>query len=447
MNHAADTCDSPLKRVFRNSGWLLAGQIVSALMLICLVMLITQTLSLAEFGVYTLAITVAMTVIQLCDCRVWETLIKYIPYYQARDKPDQAAGIVQLCLLLESFAGLLAFAILQVGAGWISRLFGESLPDPKYVAMTAWIAVLNVPHEPLTAMLRVCNRFDLQAAYRVVLAASRLVFALCVWASTPSLAKFLYAELAARLVGALVLLASAHFAIRRQSLGLVWKQWSIGSLRADRKEIGQFLGLSYVTGSLRMVTSKGDTLILGVFTSSEVVGVFELAKRIVEQLMSMATPLPMAMFPETSRLVAGGDLTALRWLYRRFSAKVALWTVPFCAAFAIVAPWAFPLIGGTDYQESGTLAQILIWQLLMLPVLWFPGYLLTRGKLRIFLSMLVLDTVIYTLVLVSFSFWFAATGAAIAATLRSWIWIGMSWWVFHRVHAEKQNTNFEYGDT
>ncbi len=418
---------SPLKRVFQNSGWLLAGQIFAAITLLGHVMILTRALSLNEFGIYALVMTATLAVIQFCDCRVWETIIKYVPLYQATEQLPRVTGIVQLCLMLEVVSGIVAFFLLYFGAGVIVSLYGNSIFDECYLQITAWVALLNVPHEPLTAILRVSNAFHQQAMYRSLLGASRLGLSMLVWYFAPTLQYFLLAELAARAVSSTFLIVSVYMTTSLQWQTLKWGKASLAALREDLPEVRRFLYLSYFTGNLRMVTSKADTLLLGFLVSPAVIGVYELAKRIVEQVASLATPLSLAIFPETTRYVAQGRLQELRRLHVRFSGWVLAMVLSFCLAVACISPWLLSLVGGDDYQASGAIVQILIWQLLWLPMVWFSGYVLARGKLRLMLTLLLVDTILYVVILVPLSYWYAATGAAFANTFRAWLWATMGW--------------------
>ncbi|QDS91039.1 colanic acid exporter [Rosistilla ulvae] len=435
-----------LRRVLRNSSWLMAAQVLAGALMFAQTIVVTRSLGVTAYGTFAIATTVVMSVIQICDCRVWEALIAFAPRYRAQGEPAKSIATLQLCLAVELVSGTLAWGAVVAVADIASRVLFPTDEIAGSIRMLGILALVKFPHEPLTALLRIENRFHWQASYRLALAVLRMLAAAIVCSVSPSIDNLLIAEIASHLVGSVFLLVLGNSTVR--SLGFsLWDLSTMPSLWSDVPKILRFMLYSSIAGNTRMITTKADVLLLGLFSSPAVVGGYDLAKKVADGLASMATPLYMAIFPEISKHVAAASFDETRELQRGLT-KLVLWGgIPSCAVATALAPTLIDLGFGTGYQESGLLLQILVWQLLATCMAWVPGYLLALGMAGTQTLLVACDALIYLLLLAALIPTLGNVGAAIATTGRVVVWMTMASCVLRRLHQPHPSDSPLHSDT
>jgi hypothetical protein len=66
-------------RLARNTGWLAAGGVVSALLAVAQTALVARGLGSASFGALALAVALTGLVLQFADFRTWEVVVRLVP--------------------------------------------------------------------------------------------------------------------------------------------------------------------------------------------------------------------------------------------------------------------------------------------------------------------------------------------------------------------------------
>ena len=367
---SADTAGAA-RRVAANSGWLLAAQLVAAALGLVEAIAITRSLGASGFGVIALVTAYVLTVSQLLGSRVWEAIIKFVPEYEAAGQRERAAAVFQLCFVIELATGLVSFVVLAATAEAAAWLFKAPEIAPL-IRLMAVFALVNVCKEPSTALLRLDNRFHWLSLVQVVIATLRTAAVCWVCLFSPGVSSIVFAILLATGTQSLVLLAMSQNTARRRRLP-VGRMYAMKRLRGRVRSLLTFVAYSNVTGTGRLLTAHLDTLLVGVFAGMSATGAFELAKRVVTQLTQFANPVYAAIYPEMSRLIAAGRLDRLRELQRRATQTLLAIAVAGCTAGTLLAPWIIPLLFGSQFTSSVVLFQIMIWQLVWLPLILVSG--------------------------------------------------------------------------
>lgn len=421
--------DGASGRVLKNSGWLVLAQGLVALLTLVQGVLITRVLGIASYGVFALVVTVVLTVIQLCDSRIWETLIKFVPQYRSAGDAGKATAVVQFCFLLQCAAGLAAFAFLTVAAPYVSSLLVKDPAATHLVRLYALLALLTIPEEPISGLLRVADRFGHLACQQATVAVLKVLGTVAVCLTTPTIERLLLVQLAATACGACLLAAMVYRAGRALELQF-WRTLALGRLRGHYREIIRFATLTNLTATSRMFSMRADTLVLGLLATPASVGAYDLAKKLVNQFGILFNPLYAAVYPEMARLMAGGHVDEVRRLQSQLSRLTLAVVVPGCVVGTLAAPWVIPLIFGRDFTASVPLFQVLVWQSLWLVLVWLPGYLLLIGRVSTVTMLTWVDTLIYAVLLLVLTPLGGSLGAAWATTLRQFNWSVMAFTVY-----------------
>ena len=385
-------------------------------------LVIVHFCDVATFGQFSLTVSVVLAVIQICDCRIWETLTKFLPVFSKDDSPNSQSGLIQLCVLADSIAGLIAFAVLLSLSPLISALFANGGLEAQWIRLMAPLALLTLFQEPLLAFFRVTERFHYQTAFRTVLAPVRLLVSFIAVMIDPSVEALLIAELITRSLGFVGLSTCGWVLMRREKIHPIGVRM-IRDLGDQLPVVGKYMLLGNFVGNMRFISARADTLVLGVFTSPEIVAVYEIAKRVVEQVSGLAGALYMAVFPEISRLVAQGQHEEVRRLRWNISRSILVTIVPACVLGTLIAPYVIPAVFGPEYVDSVPLFQVLIWQLLWLVFVWFSGWVLAYGYARAAFLCSLVETLLLIAMLLAFVPIYGAMGAAFAMVVRSLVWM------------------------
>ncbi|UCH85314.1 MAG: oligosaccharide flippase family protein, partial [Candidatus Latescibacterota bacterium] len=250
------------QRLIRNTAWLFSGQLAVAGITVLQGIILTRSLGLGGYGSWALVTGYVLAISQLFDFRTWETLIRYVPLFKSRSQPDAAVGVVWYCCLLEVVSGTLAWLFVVGTAKLAATYLLKDVEAFSLFRLFALIALLNIPFEPATALLRLANRFSWQTFYRVTVAGVRLLATLLMWYLGATVERMLVAQLLGTIVGFPLLLWFGGRALRLVCARTMFVE-ALLALRGNFRSISKFVVLSSLTGTSRMISERADTLILG----------------------------------------------------------------------------------------------------------------------------------------------------------------------------------------
>jgi len=114
----------------------------------------------------------------------------------------------------------------------------------------------------------------------------------------------------------------------------------------------------FATLFLAGIGPSTNVVILGLVASSEQVGIYSAASRIIFPLRAMVGPLVTALYPHFSHLAVQAPERALRFL-RRYSLLLSLPFLMLALGLVFAAPPAVRLLYGARYAQSTLLLQIM----------------------------------------------------------------------------------------
>ncbi|PJF40150.1 MAG: hypothetical protein CUN54_06350 [Phototrophicales bacterium] len=414
--------DDILRRITQNAGWLLSGQLIAGGLSFLQIVIITQVLGAGGYGIVAVVIAYTNIVYNLVDSRLWETIIKYVPHFQEQHDDARALATIKFCYLTDFVSALIAFLILLLSAQFAAVTFIKDAGQTQLLMLFALWPLLNAPDETASAILRVADRFSWISYHRVAVAAFKVVGAILIWMLGGGIIEVLLLYLAAALVSTIISLYLANRALAVMGLDF-WQDTPLKLLNGHYRELFRFTILNNFTATSQTLTVRIDTVILGIFSTPDIVGVYELAKRLVAQFNIIADPIYTSVYPEIAKLLAQRNLSRAISIQGRVSRTILLLVLFICGSVTIVSPWIVPLIFGIDFADSATLTQIMIWRLLWLVMVWFQAFMLGMGRVGQNTRLMWASSLIYVLLLLLFVPLFDAVGAAIATVLQGWTWL------------------------
>lgn len=312
--------DHTLKRVIKNSGFLLVSNLISAVISIATANLVGVTL-FGELGIITSFIT---NVNQLLSFRMADVVVRYMGDSYARQEYDKAAAVVKLAGLTEASFSVLAYLVLLVlaplGARYIAKDTGLT---PLFLIYGLSILGM-IAFETATGVLRVVNSYFGQSVINLVQSLVTLGIIVYAYLSHGGIMVVLIAYLAGKLVLGLSTLIFAFIRVR-QTLGAGWWKASF-KLLPPIKELTKFALSTNFSGTINMVVRDSELLWVGGLFSPTVAGYYKVAISIINLIIMPINPFIATTFPEIIRNTADKLWKHLRSLLKRVSFLAALWT-------------------------------------------------------------------------------------------------------------------------
>jgi len=342
--------DSVLRSVLKNSSWAAAGQMVVVTVGMIETFVLARYLSLTDFGIFvTLSATVEITY-GLLDFRNDEAVIKFMPVVTNSMGRPGAAAFLKLILLLDAAVAVFGFLIIAAVGRVI--LQWTSLSDEYLTALlpiSFGFAGRRLV-QSVGAYFRICGMFDRVTKLNVISQVGRLLLMAFVAVLTPKIVSLAYALTAANLLHMTVLGMAFLWAIRHNGLHL--RPAPLSVLSDIRRQLLMFLLSGNLVGTLRMLSTKLDTILIVKLTSPAVAAIYKISARFAASLMLFSDPLLVAIYPELSHLHAHGRTNELWKLLRTVTLSFTVLGAAVIGGFAVFGGWVLETLAGGQYQSA-----------------------------------------------------------------------------------------------
>ena len=407
-------------RLLRNTFYIVSSQIIALFLGVFFIGLITRGLSVADFGLLSLFITFSRIAAALGEFGIGGTVVRFSSYYFGGKEEEKAYSMFKIGWGAKL---LLNLVILIIGVN-VSRYVALNIYDDpaliiplKYAFLVGFLASFR---EYFTSILRSLNRFRLISVCFIVSALFQLgvIFFLVM---NDSLTLF-NAMIVYLLTPAIFFLASSY--------AIPWaktfKSSTSRELLPEFFSFGKWMLFVYL---LDIITFRLDILMLKYFLSSEQVGYYFPAFRVVELLWFIPMAVSLVLLPSISRVAAGGA-ERFKELPARIITNMAFITLPAAFGMLALSHQIIPVIFGSKYMPAIPVLALLIPAGLARALRIGAGELLVnigRVKFGFFASLLgFILGVVLNLVLIPR---YGIEGAAIATSI-TFVIVTLVLWVF-----------------
>jgi O-antigen/teichoic acid export membrane protein len=337
----------------RNTGWLAAGGVVSALLGAGLTAVTARMLGSVVFGELALAVATAGVVLQFADFRTWEVAVKLIPTSESGYLTHDSGPVVQALVLADLGAGIFGMIAAWLLASAWGRMSGEVTAVPAlmrtYAFAVPWILLSS---GACLGVLRLADKFRLLTIKSVVLAVVQFAVVLSALRSGLGAGAVVWAYVVVEFVNAAVTIVIVARLLRSRGLGIVPEAWSRirASLAAGRPLLGQM----WLSGTIKGLATRLDIPLLGLLSSTTAVANYRLAQDLAGVLSRLGNPVQQAILPEMVALENKGDRVGLRRLAWRSTLVLAIPIVPALVLIAATSPTILRLAAGPEFTGAAT---------------------------------------------------------------------------------------------
>ncbi|EPR18308.1 polysaccharide biosynthesis protein [Sphingobium indicum IP26] len=326
-------------RILANTGWLLGGKGVGAVLSLAYLAIVTRTLGVADFGRFALVLSATGLIQTLVNFDSWQIVVRYGQPHLASGNGDALNRVLRFCILIDLGSAVAGGLI----AAFIILAFGPLMQLSAGMGWQAWIfcmvMMITIRSSP-TGVLRLFDRFDTGAFAETMIPVGRMIGAALAWMLMPNVTGFLIAWGAAEL-----LCAISYWWLALRVGGDRLGSWRAGRALDARRENPGIVGFLTATNLQTTLSSVGQqvaVLVVGLFAGPAGAGLYRLANQLANSLTKISGLLSRSIFVELSRTHSSHGHEALGTLFRRTN-RLAL--VAGAVIIALILAVGHPLLG------------------------------------------------------------------------------------------------------
>lgn len=335
-------------RILANTGWLLGGKGVGAVLSLAYLAIVTRTLGVADFGRFALVLSAANVIKTLVSFDSWQIVVRYGQPHLTAGNGDALNRVLRFCILIDLASavagGLIAAAIIL--------LFGDLLGIGPDMGWQVWafcmVMMITIRSSP-TGILRLFDRFDSAAFAETMIPVGRMIGAGVALAVMPDISGFLIAWAFAELLCAISYWQLA-LTVGRGRIGH-WRAGRALDARRENPGIIGFLTATNLQTSLSSIGQQVAVLIVGGFVGPAGAGLYRLANQLANSLTKISSLLSRSIFVELSRTNSHGK-EALGALFRRTNRLALLAGAVIIALIVTIGHPLLGLIAGKDFLPA-----------------------------------------------------------------------------------------------
>jgi O-antigen/teichoic acid export membrane protein len=309
-------------------------------------------LGLKGFGHFALILGTAQALIAVAGFQSWRIVVRY-------GAPHVHAGEWAAFGRLGIFAGMLDAAGAAFGCllAWVLIYHSDGLIhiNPSYVdpAFGFCCAMLWALVSAPTGIVRALDRFDMAVTVEAVVPVGRLLAAVAIWMTGPSVVRFLIAWAAVDLLE-----AAAYWIMARrlcpQGVRLGYAREWREALRGN-PGIARFALITYAASTLEATMRYGPLLAVGAFVGTRAAGLYRLASQLSQALSKLSTLLTRAVYAEVARARVAEGPRAFRKLAVQTSLVAGAAGAVVVGVAVVAGGDMLALLGGDAFSGGGKL--------------------------------------------------------------------------------------------
>ncbi len=348
--------DGAWQGILRNTGWLLAGKIVGAILSLIYLGLATRSLGPTAFGQFVLILGTGQAIVTIVSFESWQLLLRYGMERLRAGQADALGRLVAFCLILDLAGALVGACLAVAGVALLGPWFGWSTGTQSQALAFCFVLLASF-RSSATGVLRLHDRFGAAAFAETVTPVVRLIGALLVLSLGASVLGLLIAWAVAELIT-----AAAHWVLAFRVLPPRREWWRWRGLLAVPKEcpgLWRYAAITNAGSTLGLVGKQVAVLLVGASVSPAAAGGYRIAHQLGQALANISDMLSRATFSEIMRARAGHTAAQLARLFRSASLLALITAAIMIAILLLFGRATLLLLAGKHYMSVYPLVLIL----------------------------------------------------------------------------------------
>lgn len=407
-----------LHNILRNTGWLLGGKGLSAVLSLVYLAIVARSLGVAGFGKFALILGAAQAIELLASFQSWQIVVRYgIPHFTAR-RDTELNDLLRFCTLLDVAAALVSAVVVTAVYIGMGRYFGWTDKLVEGAIAFGVVFVISTHWTPI-GILRMRDRFDTAAIADAATPIVRCIGAVVILAIKPGAIGFFGVWAVAELLTAVAYWTAA---LRLQPI-----RWDLGRGLGLRAITGANPGIlkyalaTNLNSSLDVGGKQVAILIIGFMLNPAAVGGFRMAQQLAQGVAKFSQAMGRAIFPELmrSRTDEPDERAFATLLKRTFRLTAGGAAIVVTVVIALGQP-LIELIGGKQFLGAYPLLQLLgLAAAIEFAAVAFEPALVAMGRAGLALKLKIVSTTVLLAGIVGLTPILDTRGAALAVLAAS----------------------------
>jgi O-antigen/teichoic acid export membrane protein len=347
-----------VNRIVTGSGVILAGTFIGMLLDIITKKVLTSHLAPADFGTYSLALTVISITGAFATLGLNEGVPRYIAFFRGKHEEQKVHELIISAMIMGLIAGLLS---ILVSPSLFHALAGNGFDAQGKVLSVVKILIFAVPFTILLNLtVAIYRGFDRTSVnmyfYNIIRPVSLLGFATIAVFIKASLKGVVFADLLSMIFTFSIM--SVYF-IKRPPVKHKAKQGRKIQFSDTTRQLIRYSFPLLITATLLNIMSWIDTIMLGYFKSAEIVGIYNAVYPLVGFLSLVVSSVGFVYVPITSRLWGQNETAPLGSIYAVMTKWCFLLTFPLFALIFVYPEYFITKLYGAQYVSGATSLRIL----------------------------------------------------------------------------------------
>lgn len=380
-----------IRHILLPSGALLLSNALSSVLGLAALGLLTRSLSLIEFGIFSVATSYTLIISRLVGFQSWQPVLR-LAEMPRHDNVEHRSALLGLGFKLDLAAAAAAGLVSLIATPLLGFALKIDASQTWAIAVYGLVNITAIIGAP-TAVLRLYRRHDLLGGQAVAASLLKVIAVALVFVMNGGLLYCLAAWALAQMAGNLALVALGEAQARRRGVTML-----AGSVTADLR---RFPGLlrDFVETNLVQTTKMfrdGDVLVVGLLLNVEAAAVFRIARQMGDIAVKATDPLMIVLFPEFARLAGRGDHDRFRLLLLGSLAGLGISAAAAFGLYAAFGEQALAFAFGPEYDGAYVIVGLCILAGLTRAVSQAaPSAMLARGAIRPVIHVMVITGLLY----------------------------------------------------
>ena len=341
-----------LLQIVKNASWLLGGKAFGAVSSLLYLAILSRTLGVKDFGHFALIFGFSQAFSALASFQTWQTIVRFGAVHISKSNWDAFARLSVAGGLIDAGGALVGsiFAIVVIVA-----FEGALELNPEYSGMAlAFIcAMLWARVSAPYGIIRALDRFELTVFIGAITPAGRLLAAVAIWLTGPSVGRFLFAWAAIEFITAIAIWIAAWRLRPDLMKPARLLEWRLAI--EENPGILKFLGITYCNTSLQAVVHQGPLLAVGYLFGTSAAGVYRIADQLAKGLSKLALLISDAVYPEVNRHRHQAEASEFSKIIARVTASVFVIAVVVSLLAMVLGDDLLTLIAGAAFASGAVI--------------------------------------------------------------------------------------------
>lgn len=343
--------DSQTKVLFKNSSWVLGGNLTRSALVFLRGIIIARGLGVELYGTFTIIAAFAGSIQQFLNFTLSSTIIKFGASYLSNKKNDKLTALIKSGYYFSSIVAVLSTTIIAFLTIFVYDVFLDKPGLQWFILMYAIISSTMFIDNISTTLLQLYYKFKQAAIINIVVTIiDLLIIAIIVLFNPNNFTYFFIALVSSRLLGS-VILNIATFTIVKNSL-LPYLKTSVRVLKDDYKVLVNYTIANSGSRAIKSLINNGDVLLLGAMLGPVPVAFYNIAKKLAYMILIFIDPLTNTIFPQLSLLIADQKYDEVKKMIYRITKLLVIPSIVFVAIVYFLRDYIIILTYGKEYLEA-----------------------------------------------------------------------------------------------